>query len=217
MTPKLCPLCTLPLPAPHLSLNGRRAARCRQCDLISVHEPDWLTPEQEHERYLLHRNSRENADYIAFLNTVVTAVAEHVTPPAAILDFGSGPEPVLAELLRARGYDVALFDPLFAPHESVLGEQYDAVVCCETAEHFRTPASEWQTMCDATRRDGFLIVKTLFHDDSTDIENWWYVRDPTHVCFYSERTLAWIANRFGLRLVSTDARHGILKKQTGLK
>ena len=30
--------------------------------------------------------------------------------------------------------------------------------------------------------------------------DWWYIKDPTHIAFYAEQTLAWIAARFGWAL-----------------
>jgi len=34
-----------------------------------------------------------------------------------------------------------------------------------------------------------------------DFKEWWYHRDATHVCFYRQETMEWIARRFGWRVV----------------
>ncbi|MCB9366656.1 MAG: class I SAM-dependent methyltransferase [Calditrichaeota bacterium] len=209
-----CPLCEAEVGSAAI-LSDRRAVRCTNCDLITVIEDDRLSPLEEHGRYLLHKNTRADLNYVTFLASLVSRLVEHVDPPAQVLDFGSGPEPVLAELLRENGYTVSIYDKFFADDPAVLNVQYDAVVCCETAEHFREPLKEWMRLISLTKEHGILAVKTLFHGEKTDIFNWWYMRDPTHVCFYSHQTMRWIAQHFGCNLECLDARHAVLKAKAG--
>jgi hypothetical protein len=42
---------------------------------------------------------------------------------------------------------------------------------------------------------------------------WRYKDDPTHVAFYGERTFAWIAERFGLDIVSLSGSVVIFRKK----
>jgi hypothetical protein len=46
---------------------------------------------------------------------------------------------------------------------------------------------------------GILGVMTMFHPGEGSFADWWYRRDPTHVCFYNEATMRWIGERYGLR------------------
>jgi len=207
-----CPLCSSTRLAPVALPERRDGQRCADCDLVSLAAAHWLTPELEHERYLMHRNSRDDQDYVTFLERLTTPLESHLAPPAKILDFGSGPTPVLAELLHERGYEVTMYDTFFANDKFALQAQYDAVVCCETAEHFRDPAIEWGRMMNCLRSGGLLAVMTLLHDDM-DLKNWWYARDPTHVCFYSSRTMTWLAPRFACDIVQQDRRVTLLRKK----
>ena len=72
--PEPCLLCGAP--APFLALAARRPLHaCPVCGLIFVPVAAHLSPAAERARYLLHRNSREDAGYVRFLMTAVPAPA----------------------------------------------------------------------------------------------------------------------------------------------
>lgn len=129
----------------------------------------------------------------------------HAPRAKRILDYGSGPSPVLVELLRSRSHDVVGYDPYFNP-DADLGCTYDAIVSVETFEHFRNPRSELTTIRRLLAPGAPLIVKTLFHQGIDSLDNWHYVRDRTHVAYYSAATFAWIADAFNLQLKQHDDR-----------
>jgi len=125
------------------------------------------------------------------------------------LDFGCGPAPVLVDLLRNEGLHANGYDPLFAP-AAIEGRAYDAVFCVETFEHFRNPAMDVARVVRAVRRGGLLVVMTLWHPGAANLVGWWYLRDPTHVAFYSPATMAWIAQRHGLRFIYRDSKNTVI-------
>ena len=51
--------------------------------------------------------------------------------------------------------------------------------------------------------------------DEVPFEDWWYVRDPTHVCFYAPETLEWIARRFGWSLERPSRDVALFRKGPG--
>ncbi|MGE4158547.1 MAG: class I SAM-dependent methyltransferase [Planctomycetota bacterium] len=120
------------------------------------------------------------------------------------LDFGSGPGPVLAQLLAERGHRVALFDPHFAPDPAVLERRYDFVTCTEVVEHFREPGREWDKLMSLLKPGGWLGIMTKLADrwlESPELfATWFYIRDLTHLCFYSRRTIQYLARCHGLRV-----------------
>ena len=71
-----------------------------------------LTPEEELQEYDLHQNSLEDPRYIAyFARFLDSAVFPFVHEGRQALDFGSGPSPVLAQLLeRDYGYTMDVYD-----------------------------------------------------------------------------------------------------------
>ena len=44
--------------------------------------------------------------------------------------------------------------------------------------------------------DGWLGIQTGMLESDEDFPDWWYIRDPTHICFCKRETMDWIANHF---------------------
>lgn len=103
----------------------------------------------------------------------------------------------MSELLSARGFPCAAYDPFFLPDESLLGERYDFVTCSEVVEHLHDPGNTFALLGRLLERGGLLGVMTRFYGHEAPFEEWWYRRDPTHICFYNESTMEWIAGRHG--------------------
>lgn len=152
-------------------------------------------------QYRLHRNDVNDQGYRRFLTKLVGPLAQRLPDGAHGLDFGCGPGPVGAVMLRERGFAVAEFDPLFAPDQTVLNRQYDFILCSEVFEHFHHPAREIARLDDLLKPGGWLGVMTGFEQPEQDFATWHYRRDPTHVVFYRETTLQWIADDRGWELV----------------
>lgn len=154
----------------------------------------------ERARYDTHRNEIGDPGYRAFLRRLLDPLLERLTPRAEGLDYGSGPGPALAAMLRADGFPTAVYDPFYAPDARALERTYDFITCTETAEHFFEPAAEFERLDALLRGGGWLGVMTTLRTPERPFEDWWYVRDYTHVCFYSARTMEWIAKRYGWAL-----------------
>ncbi|MBK6767106.1 MAG: class I SAM-dependent methyltransferase [bacterium] len=201
-----CPLCAAPVATVPFRIAARFGHRCGECDLVFVRATEHLSAAAECDRYARHQNARSDAGYYQFLARLIVPLESYVQPPATVLDFGSGPAPVLAGLLRSRRYSVTQYDPYFAPNLAALAATYDLVACCETVEHFRDPQTEWGRLISCLNERGALGVMTLLHDDRTDWSSWWYARDATHISFYSALTMRWLAERFAMRLDQIDER-----------
>jgi len=193
--PNPCPLCL----GGSTSLVHRDAARpywqCAACDLVFVPPSQHVSPAAEKRRYDQHQNRNDDPGYRNFLRRLIDPLAPRLTPGAEGLDFGSGPGPVLSQMLVEQGFRMATYDPYYADRPAVLTRTYDFVTCSETVEHFRCPAEEWTRLFRLVRPGGWLGVMTLFRDSATDFGRWWYINDETHIAFYSRQTLAWLARR----------------------
>ncbi|HPF39028.1 MAG TPA: class I SAM-dependent methyltransferase [Phycisphaerae bacterium] len=201
--PSQCPLCNGP--ADCRPLNPARPLRhCRQCDLIFASPETHPDPDAERERYLRHENSLDDPGYVATFDAVLELMGRRATAAGHTLDFGSGPTPVLVELLRRQGFDAVGYDPYFAPDTDLSGP-FDAIVSVETFEHFARPRRELETLRARLAPGAPLIVKTLFHPGPDALDGWHYLRDHTHVSFYSAATFEWIASGFDFRLVEHDS------------
>lgn len=195
--PPPCPLCHHSAPILLTRINGREYWRCPECRLA------YLAPEQqpdadtEWQRYLLHNNSPEDEGYRSFLARLTIHLTPRLPYGAHGLDYGSGPGPTLSVMLVEQGFSMNIYDPYFAPEAADLERAYDFITCTETAEHFHHPAQEFRRLDALLRPGGWLGVMTEMLASDAHFADWWYHRDPTHVCFYRRATMEWIARRFG--------------------
>jgi 2-polyprenyl-3-methyl-5-hydroxy-6-metoxy-1,4-benzoquinol methylase len=156
-------------------------------------------PDRDRElaHYRLHRNSPDDLGYRQFLERLVAPLLKRLPQASEGLDYGCGPGPVLAMMLREAGHEVALFDPFFQPDREVLTRTYDFITCTEVIEHFHRPAEEFRKLDALLKPGGWLALMTELQTDATQFTDWHYPRDPTHVVFYRETTLRHLAARHG--------------------
>ena len=192
-----CPLCTSKSIE---KVSERPLYLCKLCRLCFKHSKNRLSPPEEKLRYETHDNTMENQGYIKFLTPVRESVNKKIVKGAKGLDFGCGPGPVLSELLRADGYKLDCYDPYFFPNKRIGREQYEFVTCTEAIEHFYSPQKELHVLTALMEPGAFLFIMTETFDDNTDFESWYYLRDPTHVCFFSKKTFDWISKKYGFVL-----------------
>ncbi len=204
----------------------REYCACAQCDLRFISPKFHLDPAQEFDRYLLHQNSLSNAGYVSFLMGAVDYLKAYLSSNGegspSILDYGSGPVPVLVQLLNRDGLNAIGYDPFFgdrvAPGALVTSSleglgPFDAVVSTETVEHFRTPSTEWKKIASLIRPGGILVVMTSLVLPETNLSSWYYAKDPTHITFYTESTFRFIGEQFGFSLVETNGRNCLVMRK----
>ena len=192
-----CPLCGAATARPLGRVHDRDYFDCDACGLAFLHPAQRPAPEAERARYETHRNDPADEGYRAFLARLMDPLLERLPVGAEGLDFGSGPGPTLSRMLTSAGRPTADYDPFFQPDATALARTYDFVACTETVEHFFDPAAEFERLDALLRPGGWLGVMTTMRDDARAFADWWYVRDPTHVCFYRPRTMQWIARAHG--------------------
>ena len=209
LEPAICGLCSSLLPSsPTEIVQGRRYHLCPNCDLLQMAPVDRLGLTDEKKRYLLHDNSIRTTGYTRFLERLILPVITELDRQGkelgqvSGLDFGSGPYPMLAELMAERGYHLEIYDPLFAPRDKAwfLAKQFDYIVCCETVEHFYQPYQEFSFLSQLLTPDGFIAIMTSLRREGSKTTSWHYAQDETHVALYSARSMDWIAEHFNLRV-----------------
>ena len=199
--PTACRLCGSTHTRTLLRERSARISRdfihCPEWDCVSVPDEFLLPPEQERERYLLHENHPEHQGYREFLGNLLDEVAPLLPPGAEGLDYGCGDPAVLIMMLEDAGFRMAGYDLFFRPDDAALQRTYDFIVCSETAEHFREPLREFERLNGLLRPGAILGVMTGMLDGWEGLADWHYRFDETHACFYSARSMGWLAERFG--------------------
>lgn len=203
-----CPLCGLG-GGDHFHRDRRREyLRCPVCALVYVPAPWHLDAAAEKSVYDLHENDPADAGYRRFLSRLSEPLLRRLGERSARgLDFGCGPGPALAQVLREAGHSVALYDPYYFPDISVLTGDYDFITATEVVEHLAAPGRELERLWRMLRPGGVLGLMTKLVIDQRAFRSWHYISDPTHICFFSPETLQWWAVRVGaeLELVAADA------------
>lgn len=195
-----CPLCSGTRTSAQPSDGPNAYARCEDCDLSFVHPDHRPTRSEELAIYEMHENHVDDPRYRTFLDRLAAPLVARLSHGMHGLDYGSGPGPALAAMLTERGFAMSVYDPFYAPDASVLDRTYDFVTCTETAEHFHDPATEFDRLASLLAPRGWLAVMTAVRPRNQDFASWHYTRDPTHVCFYEDRTFEWLAARYGWQL-----------------
>lgn len=192
-----------------LGLNKtRQFLHCQLCDLIFVPESFHLLPSEEADRYRLHNNTLLNEGYVRMFLEKISLIHQYCPDVDSALDYGCGPQPVLAELMRREGFDCDAYDPYFFP--AFPERSYDLVISTEVFEHFRDIKAELFNIHSILNPGGFLAVMTSFHDTIKDFRDWWYISDPTHICFFGKRTFDWISAEFGFKIIYRNTEDFII-------
>lgn len=178
-------------------LEDRTYWRCDRCMATLLDECQLPSATDERAQYDLHQNHIDDPHYRGFLNRLATPLLERLPAHSEGLDYGCGPGPALAAMLREAGHQAAVYDPIYAPDARALERQYDFITCTEAVEHFHFPARDFQRFDAMLRSGGWLGIMTTFQTDDARFANWHYRRDPTHVTFYREATFRQIAKDFG--------------------
>lgn len=197
-----CPLCNASDVHVFEQAHQRDYFACDMCQLVFLVPDQRLPFEDEIARYEAHENDPNDVGYRAFLNRVLGPLVQVLELGDIGLDFGSGPGPTLALMLEEKGFPTTNYDPYFAPDKSVLRRSYDFITCTETIEHFFYPNKELDRLNHLLRPGGWLAVMTEVRKLDVCLADWTYARDPTHVCFYHEDTMMWIAQNFGWQMQS---------------
>lgn len=194
-----CPLCRLNQVAQvfQQSLAGygeRSYWHCDNCQLVFVPQCYHLEHHAEKKIYDHHQNSSVDEGYRSFLNRLLDPLLPRLNRRMRGLDFGAGPGPTLSVMLSEQGFSVADYDPIYANHKTLLEKKYDFVTATEVVEHLANPHQAFLQLKNLLYHpDGILGLMTSFRPSLQLLPTWHYMKDPTHICFYHEETLAWLA------------------------
>lgn len=195
-----CPLCDGQKIEPWHRDRRRDYLRCADCNLVFVPASFHLDAVAEKAIYDQHENDPGDAGYRRFLMRLTHRLLQRLPPQSTGLDFGCGPGPALAAMLREAGHSVALYDKFYFPDATVLQQQYDFICATEVLEHLPDPRAVLDSLFACLRPGGWLGVMTKRARDQAAFARWHYILDPTHICFFSDHTFGWIATHWGARL-----------------
>ena len=157
----------------------------------------------------------ESPGYVEMFEKFIDATFEpYIDDITNVLEFGSGPGPVLSELLRQKGLDVDIYDKYFSPKKVYENKKYDLITSTEVIEHIENPLEVFELFSKHVKKDGYLALMTQFHKNEEEyFKKWWYKNDPTHICFFRPRTFEVLANMSGFEVVKHDDVKSVLLRK----
>lgn len=211
-----CPLCASGDTARYHRDARREYRRCRRCELVFVPPGQRLPPDAERAVYDQHENSPDDPGYRRFLSRLFEPLRERLAPGApgaAGLDFGCGPGPTLSVMFEEAGHPMTIYDPFYAPDAAALERRYDFITATEVAEHLFEPGRELRRLAALLPEGGWLGLMTKRATTREAFARWHYILDPTHVCFFSEASFAWLAGELGMTVEFPAADVALLQKR----
>lgn len=201
--PENCPFCRGDKSALFYWDSFRPYYRCFRCDLVFVPTPWQLNREQEKARYDTHENDPSDRGYRKYLGRIIPPLKASIPRiPGSLngLDYGCGPGPALAMMLKERGFSMNLYDPFYFNNPQVLKGNYDFITCTEVFEHMKYPGEELPKLLTLLKPKGVLAVMTQLVTDKINFKTWYYCNDETHICYFSRKSFQWAAEKWGLRV-----------------
>lgn len=187
---------------------------CSNCEFIHQDPTSHIDNAKEKKQYDHHQNSFENQGYVDYLQNFLDDYVLPLKKAGIALDFGSGPGPVLYELMKNYFKEVRHYDPFYHPDERYKEERFDVITSTEVAEHFADPLKEFKHLKDLLKEDGYLVIMTSFRTmDIPTFLTWWYRRDPTHISFYHTKTFEEIVEKVGLKIIKHNKKNVIILKR----
>lgn len=195
-----CPLCSSVKTSFYFEDQNRSYLQCTRCHLVFVPKEQRLDGASEKAHYDHHENDTDDIGYRTFLSRLATPLIGRLPAKSYGLDFGCGAGPALAHMLREAGHCVALYDIYYQPDMAVLDKPYDFITATEVIEHLYQPAKIWAQWLEMLKAGGCLAIMTKLVINHEAFANWHYKFDPTHVCFFSQATFIYLAERDQLEL-----------------
>jgi len=187
---------------------------CKTCDFIFKDESNRISNEIEMDQYSRHNNTMESTGYVTMFKDLIRDYIKPLDIANKVLDFGSGPGPVLYQLLTEEGLDAFHFDPFYNPDNAYKDSLYQLITSTEVVEHFFDPIKEFKHLSSLLEKNGYLLIMTHIRNKDLDVFlNWWYRRDVTHVSFYHLNTFKYIAQVCGLERIKHNDKNIILFKK----
>ncbi|VVM25363.1 hypothetical protein BSPWISOXPB_3418 [uncultured Gammaproteobacteria bacterium] len=67
-------------------------------------------------------------------------------------------------------------------------------------EHLSEPRFELNRLFGLLKKGGVLAIMTQMITKETDFSTWYYKNDPTHIFFFSEKTMRYLAQQWGVKI-----------------
>ncbi|MDA9801295.1 class I SAM-dependent methyltransferase [Candidatus Pseudothioglobus singularis] len=207
-----CPLCESKDHSQIHKDSLREYLSCSDCAFVFVPKSYHLSEADEKLRYDTHNNDPMDVRYRQFLSQLTKPLLKKIADDSYGLDFGSGPGPTLSLMLQEKGHQLEIYDKFYAPNEYIFNQQFDFITATEVIEHLRDPKFEFRRLASILKIGGYLSLMTQLLTQEIDFSNWYYKNDPSHIGFFNQKSLNYVAKELGFEINVYSERVIFLKK-----
>lgn len=188
---------------------------CNNCGYVQTEEPSWL--EDAYASTINTSDTGIMSRNLSNVSLVIATLALMKKRSSSVVDYAGG-HGFLVRLLRDVGVNALWSDP-YCENLVARGFEYEnknqatLVTAFETFEHFVRPSDEMTKLLDIA--PNILLTTNIISDPAPEPTDWWYygLDHGQHIGFYRLRTLKYLADKFGLYLISDGAGRHFFSKQ----
>ena len=190
----------------------RKYHQCINCRFVFVPFKYHLSASEEKKRYDSHNNNPKDPRYRHFLSQLTEPLNDLISDGSHGLDFGCGPGPTLSVMLEEEGHCVELYDKYYTNDHSVFDKEFDFITLTEVLEHLYDPIFELERLTSILKSKGVLAIMTQTLTKDVDFKTWYYKNDPSHIGFFSQKSLEFLASHLELSMKQHSDRVIFFKK-----
>ena len=185
--------------------------QCLSCHFIMKSKENFASFDEQKERYNLHNNNEDDIGYQAYFQRFIDFTLRDIEKPESALDFGCGASSLLAQMFEKEGITCDFYDPIYHADESYKNKSYDLITSVEVFEHLHDPKAILKMLSQYLNPNGSIAIQTAFHlHDRDRFLNWYYRLDPTHIVFFSLKSLEALAEEAGMSVVACNSKNMVL-------
>ncbi len=206
-----CHICSKPCESFVHTKTSITYYHCNACEYIFKSPKYYQDLQTQKERYNLHQNNEEDADYRAYFQRFLDFVLPYVSGVHTALDFGCGRSSLLAQLLEEEGISCDYYDPIYHPHTLDDSKKYELIVSTEVFEHLHQSKEVFENLLGRLDKGGYLAIQTEFHtNEHLGFQTWWYPQDPTHIVFFRVKTFEVLCETFACKIVAENGKNMVI-------
>jgi 2-polyprenyl-3-methyl-5-hydroxy-6-metoxy-1,4-benzoquinol methylase len=102
----------------------------------------------------------------------------------------------------------------YFPTKIYESKKYDLILSTEVIEHLKNPLAMLEEILEHIKQNGYLVLMTAFHPKKNEeFLKWWYIRDITHIGFFTIKTFEFLAKKYNLEILKYNCKNTIIFKK----
>lgn len=174
----------------NMIINHMDFFKCKNCGYLK--KKNIISSSLEKKRYDLHICDEGYKEYMYKVYEKIVPYLEN----GKSLDFGCGKIHYLADILNENGLECKYYDKYYYP--VFPKDKYDNIILIEVFEHIENIYALLKDLKLLLNPKGKIIIMTK--PIPKNLENWWYLRDETHISFVTINTMKYLGKQFNMQV-----------------